>query len=155
MIPRVALATSLPVAVLLAATALADSPTASPTGHWRATHYLSGKPCAIISIREVQGELRGRIEKVLNPPPGYENPICTECQGNKRNKPVIGMEVIWGLKREGNGYSDGWALDPVYGNTYHVGLEVTDGGKRLKVFGYVRIIFKIGRTEIWERVPAK
>jgi uncharacterized protein (DUF2147 family) len=154
MVPRVAFAASLPVVLLLATSAQADRPTSTPVGYWRATDYRTSKPCAIISIREVHGELRGRIEKIIDPPPGYENPICTKCSGNKRNKPVLGMEVIGGIKREGNGFSDGWALDPVDGNTYHLSLEVADGGKRLKVFGYVRVVFKIGRTEIWERISA-
>jgi len=137
--------------ISIVATALADAPTMTPVGYWEATDHRTSKPSAVISIREIRGELRGRIEKLINPPNGEANPICTKCPGCKRNQHVLGMEVVWGLKREGNGFSDGWALDPVDGNTYHLRLDVVDGGNRLKVFGYVQVIVKIGRTEFWRR----
>lgn len=143
------------LAILLSAIALADGPGATPVGYWEATDHRTSKPCAIIGIREVRGELRGRIEKLINPPNGEQNPICTKCPGSKRNQHVLGMDVVWGLKRQGDGYSDGWALDPVDGNTYHLKLELIDGGSRLKVFGYVKVVVKIGRTEFWRRVATK
>ncbi len=46
-------------------------------------------------------------------------------------------------------WKDGSILDPKNGKTYHCQLKVTDQGKKLKVFGYIRIIFKIGRTQVW------
>jgi uncharacterized protein (DUF2147 family) len=149
---RTILALMFPAVLSVAATALADSPASTPVGHWKATDYRTSKPIAIIGVREVRGELLGYIDKLVVLPNGDPNPICTKCPGNKRNKHVLGMEVIWGLKRKGNSFSDGWALDPVDGNTYRLSLEVVDRGKRLKVFGYVQMLIKIGRTEFWERI---
>lgn len=143
------------LAISFVAIALADDPRSTPVGYWEATDHRTSKPCAIIGIREVGGELHGRIERLLEPPNGEQNPICTKCPGSKRNQHVLGMEVVWGLKRQRGGYSDGWALDPVDGNTYHLSLEPIDGGSRLKVFGYVRVVVKIGRTEFWRRVAGK
>jgi uncharacterized protein (DUF2147 family) len=45
----------------------------------------------------------------------------------------------------------GWqGVDPQSGNIYKVWIEVVDGGKRLKVRGYLGVSL-FGRTQYWER----
>ncbi len=78
--------------------------------------------------------------------------MCDKCKGEKHDERIIGMEFLWGFERRATGWGDGWVLDPDEGNVYHGNLEVQDGGNKLKLFGYIRIIFKIGRSQTWERV---
>ena len=61
------------------------------------------------------------------------------------------MEFLWGLEGAGAVWKNGQALDPENGKVYNCQLEVIENGKKLKVFGYIRIIFKIGRSQIWLR----
>jgi uncharacterized protein (DUF2147 family) len=138
--------------VALPGMAWADDAGASPVGHWKTIDDKTRQARSIVRIVEVNGELRGRIEKLLAPPKDDPDPICKKCTGDKKNKPVRGLEFLWGFKREAKGWSDGYVLDPEEGRTYHGSIQVIDAGKRLKLFGYVRVIIKIGRSQVWERV---
>jgi uncharacterized protein (DUF2147 family) len=143
---------SLAAFVTLYGIAWADNVSATPVGYWKTIDDKSHQARSIVRIVEVNGELRGRIEKLLAPPKDDPDPICKKCTGDKKNKPVRGLEFLWGFQREAKGWSDGYVLDPEEGRIYHGSIQVIDGGKRLKLFGYVRVIIKIGRGQIWERV---
>jgi uncharacterized protein (DUF2147 family) len=143
---------SLVTLVALQGSAWADDANATPVGSWKTIDDKTRQAKAIVRIVEVNGELRGRIEKLLAPPKDDPDPICKKCTGDKKDKPVRGMEFLWGFKREAKGWSDGYVLDPEEGQTYHGSIQLIDGGKRLKLFGYVRVIIKIGRGQVWERV---
>lgn len=132
--------------------AWADDTKASPVGYWKTIDDKTGQARSIIKIVEVNREFRGRIVKLLAPPKDDPDPICKKCTGDKKNKPVRGLEFLWGFKLETKGWSDGFVLDPEEGRTYHGNFQIIDGGKRMKLFGYVRVIIKIGRSQIWERV---
>jgi uncharacterized protein (DUF2147 family) len=123
-------------------------------GYWKTIDDETGKPQAVIRLWEYQGKLVGRIVKLF-PKPGEEaNPVCDECSGSLHNKPVIGMTFLWGFVRDqGNDrkWTNGEIVDPDSGDQYHCQLELTDGGKKLEVFGYIRLLVKVGRTEVWLR----
>lgn len=141
----------LAVSLSLTGACFADESPLTPVGYWKTIDDKTGRPRAIVHIVEHNGELRGRIERLLEPPKDNPTPICLKCPGNKKNKPVIGLEFLWGFKRERQGWSDGYVLDPEEGNTYRGNIELLESGRRLKLFGYVRIIVKIGRSQIWQR----
>jgi uncharacterized protein (DUF2147 family) len=141
--------------LLLASRLPADQAAEStPIGYWKTIDDHTGQARSIVKIFEVNGELRGRIEKFLNLPNGAKPPTCDKCPGNKQGKPVLGLEFLWGFKRDGSSWTDGSVLDPEEGRVYNANLEVLDGGKRLKLFGYVRVVFKIGRSQTWTRVAS-
>jgi uncharacterized protein (DUF2147 family) len=131
-----------------------QAPANTPVGYWKTIDDHTGQARAIVEIFEVNGELRGRIDKFLNLPNGMKPPTCDKCPGDKRGKPVLGLEFLWGFKRDGASWSDGSVLDPEEGHVYRANLEMLDGGKRLKLFGYVRVVFKIGRSQTWTRVAS-
>ncbi|HTA93384.1 MAG TPA: DUF2147 domain-containing protein [Polyangiaceae bacterium] len=147
----VALAMLLLTGVLSAAQASDDN---TPVGYWKTIDDHTGQARSIVQIFEANGELHGRVEKFLNLPNGTKPPTCDKCPGDKKGKPVLGLEFLWGFKRDGAGWSDGSVLDPEEGRVYHANLELLDGGKRLKLFGYVRVVFKIGRSQTWLRVAS-
>ncbi len=124
----------------------------SPVGYWKTIDDKTKKPRSIVKIWEQDGELRGRIEQLLREPNEEQDPLCDQCKGEKHNKKIIGLEFLGGFKRQASGWSDGWVLDPKDGNVYHGTLEVIEDGAKLKLFGYIRILFKIGRSQTWERV---
>jgi len=139
------------VAVLLFTGAAAAQGT-SPAGKWKTIDDKTGKPASIVEIAEVNGELQGKVTTVFSPPSDTPTPICDLCSGDRKNKPVIGMTIMWGLKRNGAAYSGGQILDPDNGKTYRCNVTLVDGGKKLEVRGYIGISL-LGRTQTWLREP--
>ena len=37
---------------------------------------------------------------------------CKECKGDRKDKPIIGMTILWGLKQDGDEWNGGEILDP-------------------------------------------
>lgn len=121
---------------------------ASPVGYWTTIDDETNQPKAIVHIEQRNGTLYGRIVKLINPK--EKNPICEECLGNKKNQPVTGLEILWGLKPDDDEWSGGYILDPESGKEYRCTMEVIEGGNRLKVRGYIGISL-LGRTQEWRR----
>ena len=128
-------------------TALADP--MSPVGTWNTIDDETNKPKSLVRITEKDGVISGAIEKIVDP--AKQDSKCDECAGDdpRQGKPVIGMTILTGLKKEGdNVYGGGKILDPNNGRTYNAKLTVLDGGKKLEMRG--SILF-IGRTQTWIR----
>ncbi len=138
--------------LMTAPVALAQDDLASPVGRWKTIDDSSGKPRSIVQIWERNGTVYGTIRALFRDPGEDPEPLCDKCDGFFKNKPVKGMNILWGLKKEGPQWSGGRILDPENGETYRCWIEVIDGGRRLKVRGFIGFSF-IGRTQIWERVP--
>ncbi len=137
-------------AALLSCAALSAWASDSPVGVWRTIDDKTGKEKSLVRISEVNGELRGTIEKLFREPGEEPNPSCDKCPGEKKNKPVIGMTILTGLKRDGQEYAGGEILDPANGKTYKCKMWTTDGGKKLNVRGFIGVSV-LGRTQVWVR----
>ena len=141
------------LSVLLGTAALAAVDAQAPTGKWRTIDDDSGKPRAIVEIKQTDGELQGKIVKLLNQPKDDKNPVCDKCDGPRHGKPVLGMTILWGLEKDGSEWTDGKILDPESGDVYDATIKVGENGKTLKVRGYLGISL-LGRTQTWQRVSA-
>lgn len=122
----------------------------SPVGLWQNIDDETGKPKALIRITESNGVLQGQIEKLFRAPSEDQNPKCDKCTDARKDKPVVGMVILTGLKKDGSEYSGGEILDPNNGKVYKSKLELTDGGKKLKMRGYIGMPM-LGRTQTWVR----
>ena len=120
----------------------------SPVGNWVTIDDKTGKPKSIVRITQVGKQLKGHIVKLLNP--SSKNPICDKCNGAKKDKPITGLEILWGLQKAQNGWAGGLILDPNNGKVYKSTLALIDGGKKLKVRGYIGIPL-FGRSQTWNR----
>lgn len=145
------------LSILLPGLAAAQAPASgaagasdSPVGRWKTVNDATGKADSVVAIREEKGLFYGRIEKLIDPDPSDPNPACTKCEGDLKNKPVLGLQIVWDLKRSGDGWSGGTILDPNNGKTYRCSISLADSGKKLKVRGYVGVSL-FGRTEVWIR----
>ena len=118
----------------------------SPIGNWKNISDKTNKPEAIIQIWEENGELKGKLTKLFE----SKETLCTACKGDKKNKPLIGLEVIWGVKKDGDEWAGGKIMDPDNGDIYSVKLALADGGQKLKVRGYMGFSL-LGRTQTWVR----
>lgn len=118
------------------------------TGKWKTFDDKTGDAKSIVEITEKNGKIYGEIIEILNPE--KKNDKCTNCPDSDKDKPLEGLIVIKGLKKDGNEYSDGKILDPSSGKLYKCTVSL-DGKDKLKVRGYVGIS-AFGRTQTWSRV---
>lgn len=135
--------------VIFAAAGAAAGQSSTPVGLWKTVNE-KGEPEGLVRIIEVAGELRGTVEKVYSPPAPDPRPRCVPCTGELKDKPVIGLQILRGLRWDGSEYSGGEILDPNNGKFYRCLMRVVDGGRKLEVRGYIGISL-LGRTQVWLR----
>lgn len=123
----------------------------SPVGLWETIDDETGKVKSHVRIYAENGVLTGKIEALLNRKPGDENPLCTACEGARKDQPMLGMQVIWGMTADGDEFSGGRILDPAKGSEYKCSFKVIEEGKRLKVRGYIGFSL-FGRSQTWNRI---
>jgi uncharacterized protein (DUF2147 family) len=134
--------------MLLSGAACSQPP--SPAGLWKTYSDRTGELDGLVRIVEENGEFHGIVESVFSPPAPSANPLCEQCPGELRNKPIAGMKILRGLRLDGEHYSGGEILDPEEGRFYRCSVRVTSGGQELEVRGYVGIPL-FGRTQTWKR----
>jgi len=139
------------VAIVFALAATTASAQMNPVGTWRSIDDETKQPKAQIVISESAGVLTGRIEKLLRPG-ADQKAVCDRCTDDRKDKPVLGMEIIRGAKKaEGKEvWEGGRILDPEKGSTYGLRLTPIEGGAKLEVRGSIG---PFGRTQTWVRVP--
>ncbi|HEY1804178.1 MAG TPA: DUF2147 domain-containing protein [Terracidiphilus sp.] len=121
----------------------------SPVGRWKTVDDASGKVKSIVQIREQNGKLFGTIEQLFDPP--VPHPTCYLCSGDLKDRPLVGLQVLWDFAPDGNQWSGGLVLDPETGKIYRASFSLEDGGTKLRLRGYIGIQL-LGRTEHWIRV---
>jgi uncharacterized protein (DUF2147 family) len=136
--------------LILPALVWAQSAAASPVGLWRTYGDDGARPVGLVRIAERQGELVGTIVRMLEPD-ADPNETCARCPGEWKDKPIVGLVFLSGLRQAGQEYVGGEILDPDTGQSYRARLRVEAGGRRLVVRGYVGIEL-FGRSQTWERV---
>jgi len=124
--------------------------TPAVVGRWTTIDDETGKPKSVVRIYEKDGKIFGTIEKLFRGPDEDPDPLCVECSGELKNKPIIGMTILRDLVQDDDEWTDGTVLDPANGKTYDVTISVQDGGRKLKVRGYLGISL-LGRTQYWVR----
>jgi len=120
---------------------------------WQTIDDKTGEKKAVIQLTESGGKVSGKIIKVLNKEKA--DALCTKCPGSLKNKPVEGLQILSGLKADGNNqWSDGKLVDPESGKTYSGKLTLSDNGQSLKLRGFVGTpVF--GRSQTWQRINTK
>ena len=115
-------------------------------GRWKTVDDESGEVKSVVEIVERKGTFYGRIVKIFSIE--HPDPICKKCppEDERYGQKVIGMEIIQGLKKSGDEYSEGAILDPEVGRIYRCKLWIE--GTNLKVRGYWGPFF---RTQTWKK----
>ena len=122
----------------------------TPVGLWRNADDKTGEAKADIRIVEAGGVLSGRIDKRLGKDVKPDD-TCEQCSDDRKDKPIIGLEIIRGAKRvEGkDAWEGGKILDPENGRNYNLRMTPVDAGKKLEVRGSWG---PFGRTQTWTRI---
>ena len=121
----------------------------SPVGLWKTIDDKTNKPRSIIRIVEENGEYKGSVEKGLVEGEGPDR-VCDKCDPPRKGQKILGMTIMWGLKKDGNEYKGGEILDPDNGKIYRCKMSLSEDGKKLNVRGFIGIAL-IGRTQVWLR----
>jgi uncharacterized protein (DUF2147 family) len=117
--------------------------------------WIDDKGDGAIEIGPCGEKLCGRIVWVKDPNDDKGKPLVDHFnpEAGKRKRPICGLPVIGGLKKQANGsWDEGWIYDPKDGKSYD--LEVTQKGTdKLQIKGYLGMKF-MSETFIWTRAPA-
>ncbi len=116
-------------------------------GKWKTIDGQNNEAKSIVEIYERDGEVFGRIIDILNPE--NKEALCTNCEGEDYNKPVLGFELIKNLSKDGKYYKNGTIFDPEHGKKFKCRLMLTEDPDVLQVRGYVAFLYS---TQYWQRV---
>lgn len=122
----------------------------SPAGLWRTIDDKTGKERALVRIIDSNGIYEGRVEKIF--PQADDDPqhLCRKCEGTRKNQPIVGMTILWDLKKDGDQFTGGEILDAKEGKIYRCKIKVLEGGRKLEVRGYIGVSL-FGRSQTWTR----
>ena len=132
----------------------AQTAPAAPTaaGFWQ-SNYEPGKPSGWFYFVDHNGVYEGRLVKGFKKAPDDPvNETCVKCPGDKKNAPMMGLVIVWGMQRHGAKYENGSIMDPRDGSIYHAQMEVSPDGQKLFVRGYLGVSL-FGQTQTWDRLP--
>lgn len=118
-------------------------------GKWKTIDDRSGVAKAIIEIYKEDGLMHARVVKILEE--GKQDALCTKCDGELKDKPVLGMKIMDDFEHNGKGeYKGDRLFDPEQGMTFRGKVWLDDeNNNRLKVRGYLAFLH---RTQTWYRV---
>ncbi len=136
------------LAGLLASAAFAASAQnlSSPIGKWKTLDDKTGKAMTMTEVYEAKnGTLAAKITENLGLPAN-----CSECSGQYKDKPIVGMVTLWNLKANKDGtWGGGNGYKPSEDRTFNAkSIKLIDGGKKMEVKGCVAFFC---RTATWVR----
>jgi uncharacterized protein (DUF2147 family) len=123
----------------------------TPVGSWYSIDDKTGEVKSLVVISEKDGVLTGRIDKLLRKG-ADQNAICKDCTDDRKDKPLLGLEIIRGAKQaQGKDvWEEGTIVNPEGGTVYKLRLTPIDGGQKLEVRGFVGFAL-LGKTQTWQR----
>lgn len=117
------------------------------TGKWYSIDSDTNEKKSIIEVYKQNDKIYAKILKLVKEED--KGNLCDKCEGENHNKPIEGMVILDGLKKDGDEWSGGKILDPENGSIYKCYIELVEKNK-LKIRGYIGFSL-IGRTEYWYR----
>jgi uncharacterized protein (DUF2147 family) len=116
-------------------------------GKWHSKNNITGEIEAVIRMYEKGQKAFAKIIEIKDPE--KQNSICNLCRGKNKGKIILGLNILTGLEKNGNKWSEGSILDPRNGKIYTCYIELINPNK-LKIRGYIGISL-FGKTAYWEK----
>ena len=117
-------------------------------GKWNSRNEETGKVDSVVEVYEKDGKAFAKVIEIMNP--DRKNAVCTACEGDNKDKPILGLNILTGLEEDDDEWSGGEILDPRNGKVYKCYIQLVKPNK-LKLRGYVGVAL-FGKTAYWERV---
>jgi len=115
-------------------------------GKWKTIDDETGEAKSIVEIYKKNGKVYGKIVDILNP--DRKDALCEKCEGDEKNKPILGFVLIKDMEKDGEYYKNGTIFDPQKGKKYTCRLAL-ENKNTLQVRGYLAFFYA---TQYWERV---
>ena len=119
-------------------------------GQWKTIDDQTGEAKSIVEIYKRDGKVFGKIVSILNPE--VKDALCLKCEGEDKNKPILGFELIKNMTKEGRYYKNGTIFDPEHGKKYKCRLMLTEDPDILQVRGYIAFLYA---SQYWQRVKER
>lgn len=119
-------------------------------GQWKTIDDQTGEAKSIVEIYKRDGKVFGKIVSILNSE--VKDALCLKCEGEDKNKPVLGFELIKNMTKEGRYYKNGTIFDPEHGKKYKCRLMLTENPDILQVRGYIAFLYA---SQYWQRVKER
>lgn len=116
-------------------------------GKWHSTNDDTGEVDSVIEMYEKNGKAYAKIVEIKDPK--RQKAVCEKCEGDNKNKPILGLEILTGLEKDDDEWSGGEILDPRNGKVYKCYIKLVKPNK-LKIRGFIGFSL-LGKTKYWNR----
>ena len=117
-------------------------------GKWKTIDDSTRKEKSIVEIYEKSGKYFGKITQLYDV--ASQNKKCDKCEGENKNKPIIGLVIIKNMIKDGVVFSGGTITDPSNGKVYSCKFENIKNDK-ITVRGFIGFSL-FGRSQTWIRL---
>ena len=125
-------------------------------GVWKTIDDETGITKSLVEIYKKEEHYNAKIVELLDPQTlinhgekNFEDIICKKCPSEHgENEKLLGLEIIWNMKKTPKKYKGGKVMDPADGKTYSCTIWMEDENT-IKVRGWLTVFY---RTQIWYRV---
>lgn len=117
-------------------------------GKWNSINEETNEIDSVVEVYEESGKAYAKIVEIKDF--NAKDAICDLCEGDNKNVPILGLNILTGLEKNDEEWSGGSILDPRNGKVYKCYIKLVNKDK-LKIRGYIGISL-IGKTAYWERV---
>lgn len=119
-------------------------------GKWVTIDDKTGKKKSVVSLYRADGKMYGKIDKLFPREGREDNPKCTKCTDDRKDKPLVGLQIVRGMSWDGSVWKGGTIVDPEEGKIYNVKMWLDpENSNNLNVRGYIGPFF---RTQTWVRI---
>jgi uncharacterized protein (DUF2147 family) len=133
------------LAIVLVGASTIASYAVDPTGTW-----LTDESKAMVRVSDCGGALCASIVSLKepnDPQTGRPKTDANNVDASKRNRPIVGVQILMGLRPQGANKWSGQVYNPEDGKTYDATV-VMEGANVLKVQGCVLFLCE---TKTWTR----
>ncbi|WP_417799524.1 DUF2147 domain-containing protein [Tenacibaculum sp.] len=116
-------------------------------GKWENRDEETNKVDSVIEVYKKDGKAYAKIIEITDK--NRQEALCDKCSGKRKNNPILGMNILTGLSKDGDEWSGGKILDPKNGKEYKCYIKLENDNK-LKIRGYIGFA-AFGRTAYWYR----
>ena len=117
----------------------------SVVGHWVTFDDEDKIKKSTVELYLLDDKLYGKVVEIHDKSSGQDT--CVKCKGDKKDQPILGLEILQGMVLSKNTWKDGEILDPENGKSYACKIWLEDNNT-LKVRGYIGFFY---RTQTWRR----